>query len=210
MFAFGRGVPEEIVKERGVPVRWWGARAIFKNGIIDLLPDRQSCECQYSLDPQPLLDWLNQKALPELKQRKDFKNLHGDSREVLEVKERGFTLQVCPNASYGYLYMGAWQYWPKGAKYEQKEPDPTAKWSSKNLPVPPLNAEVVINCNGEWRGKVSGYFVEAGSAESYQGVEVDCTVIPQWKKDEFKRNRHPLVLPYRGLFFGLELKEVKA
>jgi len=67
---FGRPVPQEIIEKRGQPMRYWGARAIFHPGTqhpIDLLPDRQSCQCAEGLDPKPLLDWLNKTGLTELK-----------------------------------------------------------------------------------------------------------------------------------------------
>ena len=122
---FGRPVPREIVEKRGEPARYWGARAIFHPGTkhpIDLLPDRQSCQCAEGLASKPLLDWLNTVGMKELQNMRDFKRLTCDSTEVVEFKDGQFTVQCSPNASYGYLYIGAWQYWPENCRYEQKEP----------------------------------------------------------------------------------------
>ena len=73
---FGRPVPKEIAEKRGEPVRYWGARAIFHPGtkyLIDLLPDRQGCQCAEGLTSQPLLDWLNTVGMKELQNMRAFK-----------------------------------------------------------------------------------------------------------------------------------------
>jgi hypothetical protein len=194
---FGRSVPAELVKEKGRPARYWGARAIFRAGQIDLLPDRQSCDCG-DLDPQPLLDWINKVGFPELKKQRAFKTLSSDSDEVVEVRDKQFTLQASPQRSYGYLYIGVWQYWAEGCKYNQKQPDPSAKWTSPTFPVPAIGDEVVVAINGRWEGKVASYFVEHG----YQGIEVACSVRPDWKVKQAPDDK-------LCLFCGLELKEVK-
>jgi hypothetical protein len=192
---FGLSIPAEIVEKLGQPARYWGARAIFHPGTdypIDLLPDRQGYQSD-ALDPKPLLDWVNKFGLPELKKQRAFKNLDTSSREVVEVKDRQFTLLASPQGSYGYLYIGAWQYWPEGCKYNQKQPDPSAKWSGKG-PIPTIDEEIVAHINGRWEGRVTGYFVEHG----YQGIEVACTKRPEWKvKQEPKNNQ--------ALFFGVDL-----
>jgi hypothetical protein len=110
---FGRPVPKEIIDERGEPVRYWGARAIFhphQKHPIEPLTDRQQCKCADGLDPKPLLDWLNMVGMKELQKLQAFKRLTGDSSEVVEFSDGQFTLQCSPNASFGYLYLGAWQY----------------------------------------------------------------------------------------------------
>jgi hypothetical protein len=194
---FGLSVPAEILKKQGKPVRYWGARAIFHPDTaypIDLLPDRQGYQSD-ELDPKPLLDWLNKFGLPELKKLPTFKNLDTSSREVVEVKQGQFTLQASPQGSYGYLYIGAWQYWPEGCKYNQQQIDPTAKWSGKG-PIPAIGDKIVALINGRWEGKVTGYFVEHG----YQGIEVACTKRPDWKAKQEPDDNH-------CLFFGIDLQQ---
>jgi hypothetical protein len=201
---FGRPVPQEIIEQRGQPVRYWGARAIFHPDTqhpIDLLPDRQGCQCAEGLAPKPLLDWLNKTGLKELKAMRAFKLLASDSSEVVEFKDGQFTVQCCPNGSYGYLYIGAWQYWPDGCRYEQREPDATTKWSSSTFPVPGIGSKVTAKINGHWEGIVVGYFVEHG----YQGVEVDCSG-GKWP-EFYKRNGGD---PKRVLLFGVDLTAVEA
>ena len=156
---FGRPIPQEIIEKRGEPVRYWGARAIFHPGTkhpIDLLPDRQGCKCAEGLASKPLLDWLNTVGMKELQKMRAFKSISSDSTEVVEFKDGEFTVQCCPNASYGYLYIGAWQYWPDGCRYEQKATDPTAKWSSDKFPVPAIGSKIEASINGQWEGVVVG------------------------------------------------------
>ncbi len=201
---FGRPVPNEIVEERGEPVRYWGARAIFHPGTqypIDLLPDRQGCQCAEGLNSKPLLDWLNKTGLKGLQAMRAFKGLSSNSTEVVEFTDGEFTLQCSPNASFGYLYIGAWQYWPEGCKYEQKEADATVKWSSTTFPVPGIGSKITATINGRWDGIVTGYFVEHG----YQGIEVDCSrgMCPEF----YNRQGGD---PKRALFFGVDLTAVEA
>jgi hypothetical protein len=200
---FGRPVPQEIIEKRGEPIRYWGARAIFHPGTkhpIDLLPDRQACKCIDGLASKPLLEWLNTKGMKELQKLRAFKALSSDSAEVVEFKDGEFTIQGCPNGSYGYLYLGAWQFWPDGCKYEQKEADPTAKWSSDKFPVPAIGSKVKASINGPWQGVVTGYFVEHG----FQGIEVDCSN-GQWPDFYTTKNGGD---PKRVLFFGVDLTAV--
>ena len=201
---FGRPVPQEIIDQRGEPVRYWGARAIFHPGTkhpIDLLPDRQGCKCADGLASKPLLDWLNTVGMNEMQNMRAFKSLSSDSTEVVEFKDGHFTVQCCPNASYGYLYIGAWQYWPKDCRYEQKAPDPTAKWSSDKFAVPAIGSKTKASINGQWEGVVVGYFVEHG----YQGIEVDCSK-GKWPSFYTKNGGDPK----RCLFFGVDLTAVDA
>ena len=38
---FGRQIPKDVLESKGKPVRCWGARAIFTDGTVDLLANRQ-------------------------------------------------------------------------------------------------------------------------------------------------------------------------
>ncbi len=114
---------------------------------------------------------------------------------------RQFTIQCCPNASYGYLYIGAWQYWPDGCRYEQKEPDTKAKWSSTKFPVPAIGTKIKAAINGQWKGVVTGYFVEHG----YQGIEVDCT---GHKRPAYYEKQGGD--PKQVFFFGVDLTAIES
>lgn len=87
---------------------WWGARAIYTGRSIDLLRDRQ----QMIGEPdarEALGSWLNLKALPLLRSLASERSLpatHEDSLVV--ISGDGFCLHASPRASYGYLYIGAW------------------------------------------------------------------------------------------------------
>ena len=201
---FGRPVPKEIIEKHGEPVRYWGARAIFHPGTkhpIDLLPGRQQCHPAEGLDSKPLLDWLNTKGMKELQNMRAFTRLSSVSAEVVEFKDDQFTIQCCPSASYGYLFIGAWQYWPKGCEYEQTETDPKTKWSSDKFPVPAIGSKIEASINGPWQGGVTGYFVEAG----WQGIEVDCSK-GRWPAYYERQGGDPK----RVLFFGVDLTAVES
>tara|TARA_R100001082_G_scaffold87773_1_gene54202 strand:+ start:173 stop:526 length:354 start_codon:yes stop_codon:yes gene_type:complete len=92
----------------------WGARAILKDGYIDLLPDRQ--DSQGLKDHPELLAWLNDTALPEL--RKDVLDEWEWSQDGCETTlfevlsdhgEVPMRLEACCNQSGGYLYVTAWK-----------------------------------------------------------------------------------------------------
>ena len=199
---FGRTVPKAILDECGEPVRYWGARAIFKpcdKYPIDLLPDWQSCQCQEGIDPKPLLVWIDTVGLKKLQAQPGFGRLTVDSVEVVEFKDKQFTIQCGPQGSFGYLYIGAWQYWPKNCKYEQLAPQSGLKWSG-NFEIPQIGDQIKAAINGEWSGVVVKYFSEHG----YQGIEVDCS---KGKVPDFyiKQGGNPK----RVLLFGVDFKEVK-
>ena len=199
---FGRPVPKEIIEKRGEPVRYWGARAIFHPGTkhpIDLLPDRQSCQSAEGLDAKPLLDWLNTKGMKELQNMRAFKRLTSDSTEVVEFKDGEFTIQCCPNASYGYLYIGAWQYWPDGASTSRRTPTPRRSGAATSF-RPGHRPKIKAAINGQWEGVVTGYFVEHG----YQGIEVDCT---GQKRPAFYEKQGGD--PKQVFFFGVDLTAVE-
>lgn len=91
----------------------WGARAILEEGgRIDLLPDRQS----WKGEPCPKLARLVNKALPASRRRarelaRQGQLDLGSSRTVVLHRDResGLVVLANPNASYGYLYLVAWQ-----------------------------------------------------------------------------------------------------
>lgn len=88
----------------GVSVAW-GARAIYRDMTIDLLPDRQSWSGE---DRKPLMGWLNSKGIEGIRKVCDDAYLTTDSAETVTFREGGWVIEASPRASYGYLYMVAY------------------------------------------------------------------------------------------------------
>jgi hypothetical protein len=95
------GLPMENV------TTYWGARAIYKPHDkyckIDILYDRQSCLGEKA-DRDELVEWLNDKGMPWLKANC---KMSSSSTERIEFKDGKYIIRATPNASYGYLYIGA-------------------------------------------------------------------------------------------------------
>lgn len=101
---FGYNIPTT-----GEPRFVWGARTIYQRGYIDLVPNRQCYGGDYKSDPifQQFLDWLNFRALPWLRNEVKVLNVGvGDNKELV-LHEFKYELRANPNASHGYIYIGA-------------------------------------------------------------------------------------------------------
>ena len=85
----------------------WGARAIYKQGFIDILHDRQSWRGPRE-DRTALVAWINDQGIAALKAECEKVSLPGDSDATVLWSEGGFTIEASPNASYGYLYITAY------------------------------------------------------------------------------------------------------
>jgi len=117
---WGRRIPDDMLAKIAVT---WGARAIYIHQQIDLLPDRQSWYLDgFSEDDadetsveyenrrarmRPLIHWLDKKGLPFL--RKEAKHLATDDSRVVTLDDEKFHIEASPQASYGYLYIRAWE-----------------------------------------------------------------------------------------------------
>lgn len=87
----------------------WGARAIadeyYKQGkrtgksVATLLGDRQSAVGEW----EELRKWINTKVLPITMY------YDGSSNKVTEVNDGRFHARWTPNASFGYIYIVAWE-----------------------------------------------------------------------------------------------------
>jgi len=103
---WGRHVPAEMI---GKLISSWGARAIFQDHYIDLLPDRQTLTAKD--DDQAAKDrlrkWINGTGLPFL--RKEVKRLYQDENRTIQFDEGAFHIEANPQSSYGYLYIRAWE-----------------------------------------------------------------------------------------------------
>ena len=97
------GLPMENV------TTYWGARAIYQPSSktnfmpIEILHDRQSCLGEKP-DRDELVAWLNTTGMPWLKANC---RMPSNSSERIEFKDGKFIIRATPNASYGYLYIGA-------------------------------------------------------------------------------------------------------
>lgn len=88
-----------------------GARAILKCGYppyIDFLHDRMSWDGTPD-DCRELSSWINRTAVPQLKKQMMDMGISTMSSEVLTVEDGAFRLEASPQASGGYLYIGAWK-----------------------------------------------------------------------------------------------------
>jgi hypothetical protein len=99
--SWGRSAPEGTNN-----VAAWGARAIFANGCIDLLPDRQGAAGdQAALND--LIAWVNKIGLPYL--REEVVKVSRSSSEVVNRDDSAYHIEASPQSSHGYLYIGAWK-----------------------------------------------------------------------------------------------------
>ncbi len=103
---WGRAVP---VKDYRGP--FWGARAIYTNGYIDLLPDRQrACEDDVP-GKDEFFDWLNDEGLAEFQGVIDDCKPCQSSTSVFtyESDDGKYAVEGSPQGSHGYMYIVAWQ-----------------------------------------------------------------------------------------------------
>src|SRR5262249_31444814 len=102
---FGRKPPEGVMVAAA-----WGARAIYhpmRRERIDLLPDRQQrAPDSFSEANHQLSHWLNHRALAALNLR--CRGLRGDSPNGGGGADGKYHTEASPQASGGYLYIGAW------------------------------------------------------------------------------------------------------
>ena len=108
---FGRRPPE------GTKVAW-GCRAIFSKPSyeIDIVPTNQQAFGTIE-DRRALQKWINTTGLPAL--RKKVKGLDTRGRDVVSFESKGYRIEASPQASAGYLYVGAW---PVAKKASAKKP----------------------------------------------------------------------------------------
>lgn len=193
------GYPSDVE----TPIAYWGARAIKEGRGFTMLHDRQSCSGEQA-DKERLVKWVNS-IMPKVQ-----KWAHGQgssSSEVFELREGEYMLRASCNASYGYVYVGAWQHPSvrlktnytdesknrEGCRYGLATP-PEGKWSG-TMPIPSVGQRVKVNMNDFGEGVVVAYFVEHG----YVGVEVDLDKQPEWHLKQNGPDRHVMV-------FGIEVK----
>jgi hypothetical protein len=87
---------------------FWGARAIYTNYTVDLLPDRQHLVGDSDAAKDALRVALNSGALRKfIRWAKD--RFDGYSNEIESVEFDGITFVASTNASHGYLYVTAYK-----------------------------------------------------------------------------------------------------
>lgn len=97
----------------------WGARAIFETHhdrftgkctrYIDLVWDRQAMVAgeQPEAAVSAFTKWINEKALPWLRKEVNRRAVEPSDSTELVFQDGLYELRANPNASYGYLYIGA-------------------------------------------------------------------------------------------------------
>jgi len=129
----------------------WGARAIFEDGTVYFLPDRQDSLGEY--DAREILgEWVIKEALDKLNNEIKSHHWNGSTEETFRYESHNCTLYASPRKSYGYMYLTA--------VLEGKKEIPEGRWSGKS-PVPPIGSTVSAKINGIGRCKVIGYGIEA-------------------------------------------------
>ena len=143
----------------------WGARATFSEGELYFMPDRQ--EAIGDVVPvNTLANWLNDTALPALKQHIKETSWSNDSKEVYTHNDRLFTLKASPNGSYGYMYLTA--------TLQGRTELPAGKWSGKTIPK--IGGTITAKVNNLGRCYVLGYLLQ----DEWISVIVKPLNPPEW------------------------------
>ena len=150
--------------EPGEYLAAWGARGIIDRREIDLLHDRQDAAGSEAAR-DALCNWLNKDGIPALRGM-----VRADRRtNEIVIKKLFYTLKasVRTGSSHsGYIYLSA--------VLEGVEKFPSGKWSGAF--VPEVGEIVTAKMNSLGKGRVLGFFVEAG----WVGVIVKLFEPPEW------------------------------
>lgn len=84
----------------------WGARAILREGAVDLVPNRQDHWAQTESGKVAFFNWVDTKAIPWL--NKEARNIRGNELQLYAFDEGDCHIRANANASHGYLYVAAW------------------------------------------------------------------------------------------------------
>jgi hypothetical protein len=83
----------------------WGARAIFQNGTLDFLYDRQQVTDGNALSKARLLKWVDSRAIPLLKVWIKDNCVSPSAAIQFEHQEFKYIMRASPNQSHGYMYI---------------------------------------------------------------------------------------------------------
>jgi len=89
----------------GVPLSW-GARAIFRDGGVDCLWDRQGVYGGTDEERKALCEWINNKGMPMMRHLAKSLSASDNVEEIVEGD--GYRMKANPRRSYGYLYLCAY------------------------------------------------------------------------------------------------------
>jgi len=84
----------------------WGARAILKRGVVDLVHDRMDAAFVDDDAKAVFVAWLNGAGKKWLNATAE--GMHGDEYKLFSHDDGPFHMRANTNKSYGYLYVSAW------------------------------------------------------------------------------------------------------
>ena len=174
----------------GDHLRYWGARTIYKNQEIDMLRDRQSSDgIGHEPEDQAFIKWLNERALPWLREKVKEISLAVDDPQELVLHEFKYELRASTHQSHGYLYIGAVEH-----KLVECEPRKNSASGAEERVVEaggvkfvvddgslvPVGSEGIITANKIGPAKVVGYY-----NENYGDFKLACLMVvmldpPDW------------------------------
>ena len=128
----------------------WEARATFVESELYFMPDRQ----EHIGDIVPvctLTNWINDTALPALKQHIKETNWSNDSKEIFTLNDSLFTLKASPCGSHDYMYLTA--------TLRGTDELPAGKWSGKAIPK--IDDTISAKINNLGKCYVLGYFLQS-------------------------------------------------
>lgn len=88
---------------------WWGARAIYKDYMVDIPRDRQQMTGGTDEERKRLADWVNRVGIKALtaKARLEYLSTQDDKLISFHDSKAGFFIMANPKESCGYLYITA-------------------------------------------------------------------------------------------------------
>ena len=113
-----------------------------------------------------LTNWINDTALPALKQHIKETNWSNDSREIYTLNDNLFTLNASPNGSHGYMYLIA--------TLQGTDELPTGKWSGKAIPK--IGDTITAKINNLGNCYVLGYLLQ----NEWSSIIVKPLNPPEW------------------------------
>ena len=143
----------------------WGARATFAEGELYFMPDRQDYIGEV-VSVNTLANWLNDTALPALKQHIKETNWSNDSKEIYTLNDNLFTLKASTKSSYGYMHLTA--------TLQGRTELPTGKWSGKTIPK--VGDTITAKVNNIGKCYVLGYLLQ----DEWISVIVKPLNPPEW------------------------------
>jgi len=128
---FGFPVPEPVTTKHGEPKFYWGARGIYTPPKFQTVgygrkAKEQQVSCNLDIwgersstagftdektpEGEAFFNWINKVAIPALRKWCDTQWIETSSRKVFALRHERWTMMASPNASYGYIYVGVWEY----------------------------------------------------------------------------------------------------